>query len=237
MKNSRLAVAIAASILALAASRTGAAAEKPMPLQAMEESSPAACVPELRAAKKCPRWYELPEKANPDACIPRRITGEKCWRWYSYGTAPAPAPREEVIRTNKIHFQFDKSDIKPASYPVIDEIVATIKGRSDVRGVRVEGHTDSVGSDAYNQALSERRAASVREYLVSHGIPSEKVTSAGMGEGSPIADNSTKEGRAENRRTEFHLQIAPGAHVTVKKGDSSPTFQEGDPIPEGKKPK
>ena len=233
MKNSRLAVVFAAALLALVASRTGAAAEG-TPLQATEVSNPAACVPELRAAKKCPRWYELPEKANPDACIPRRITGEKCWRWYSYGAAPAPAPRVEVIRTNKIHFQFDKSDIKPASYPVIDEIIATIKGRPEVTSVRVEGHTDSVGSDAYNQALSERRAASVREYLVTHGISSDKVTSAGMGEGSPIADNSTKAGRAENRRTEFHLQLAPGSRVRVNKGDSSPTFQEGDPVPEGR---
>lgn len=233
MKNSRLAVALVALLASMAASRMGQSAEL-MPLQATEVSNPAACVPELRAAKKCPRWYQLPEKANPDACIPRRITGEKCWRWYSYGAAPVAAPRVEVIRTNKIHFQFDKSDIKPASYPVLDEIVATIKGRSEVTGVRVEGHTDSVGSDAYNQSLSERRAASVREYLVSHGIPSEKVTSAGMGEGSPIADNSTKAGRAENRRTEFHLQISPGSRVRVNKGDSSPTFQEGDPVPEGR---
>jgi hypothetical protein len=97
----------------------------------------------------------------------------------------------------------------------------------------VEGHTDSVGSDAYNQTLSEKRANSVRQYLVNKGYPDDKITAVGMGETSPIADNTTKEGRAENRRVEFHLQIAPGSNVKVKHQDSGPTYKEGDPVPEG----
>lgn len=146
---------------------------------------------------------------------------------------PMAEPQEEVISTNKIHFRFNKWDILPSSYPVIDDILATIQNRSDVTGVRVEGHTDSVGSDAYNQGLSEKRANSVRTYLVSKGYPSEKITAVGMGEGSPISDNTTKAGRAENRRVEFHLQLAPGAKVKVQRKDSSPTYKEGDPVPEG----
>jgi outer membrane protein OmpA-like peptidoglycan-associated protein len=147
--------------------------------------------------------------------------------------APAPpieAPKEEVITTNRIHFAFNKYVIRPESYPVINEILASIQGRPEVESVRVEGHTDSIGSDAYNQKLSDSRANSVKNYMVDHGYPADKISSVGMGEGSPIADNATKEGRAQNRRVEFHLTIRPGAHVTVKKkGEESPTFEEGDP--------
>ncbi|MNH40347.1 Outer membrane porin F precursor [compost metagenome] len=67
------------------------------------------------------------------------------------------------------------------------------------------GHTDSVGSDAYNQALSERRASSVAEYLLSQGVAPNKITSEGKGESQPIADNETEEGRAKNRRVELHI--------------------------------
>lgn len=143
---------------------------------------------------------------------------------------PPVAPKEEVITTNRIHFAFNKSVIRAESYPVINEILDSIKGRPEIDSVRVEGHTDSVGSDAYNMRLSDQRANSVRNYMVDHGYPAEKVTAVGMGEGSPIADNATKAGRAQNRRVEFHLSVKPGAHVTVKKkGEDSPTFEEGDP--------
>ncbi|MOA44531.1 Outer membrane porin F precursor [compost metagenome] len=74
-----------------------------------------------------------------------------------------------------------------------------------VTSVKVIGHTDSQGSDAYNQALSERRASSVAEYLISQGLAPSKVTSQGRGESEPIADNETDAGRAQNRRVELHL--------------------------------
>lgn len=145
---------------------------------------------------------------------------------------PPPEPKEEVISTNKIHFQFNKSVILPSSHAVIDEILAGIQDRSDVEGVRVEGHTDSVGSDAYNQRLSENRAGAVRQYMVGKGYPSDKITAVGMGEGSPVADNATKAGRAQNRRVEFHLQLKPGAKVKVQKKETGPTYEEGDTAPE-----
>jgi outer membrane protein OmpA-like peptidoglycan-associated protein len=149
---------------------------------------------------------------------------------------PLPEIKEEVITTNKIHFAFNKYVIKPASYPIIQEILNGIQGRADVEGVRVEGHTDSIGSDAYNQKLSDQRANSVRTFLIDHGYPAEKVTAVGMGETSPIADNATKEGRAQNRRVEFHLQVRPGAKVKVKQEQTpSPTFEEGDPGTQGGK--
>jgi len=147
--------------------------------------------------------------------------------------APTPPPppepvKEEVISTNKIHFQFNKAVIVPSSYPVIDEILSGIKGRSDVQGVRVEGHTDSVGSDEYNQKLSDKRAGSVRTYMTDKGYPADQITAVGKGESNPIADNATKSGRAQNRRVEFHLQLKPGAKVKVINKTESPTYEDGD---------
>ncbi len=154
------------------------------------------------------------------------------------GPEPIPPPpepvRERVITTNQIHFAFNKYIIKPESYRILDEIFDEINessGQSAVESVRVEGHTDSVGSDAYNDKLSEQRANSVRTYFVKKGYPADKITAVGMGEGTPVADNATKEGRAENRRVEFHLQLTPGANVKVeKKKEYSPTYEEGDRV-------
>lgn len=152
------------------------------------------------------------------------------------------APKEEVIRTNKIHFEFDKAVIKPSSYPVLDNIVALLKGRDDVEAVRVEGHTDSKGSDEYNLSLSDRRSAAVMEYLVGHGVPRNKLSSAGKGEREPIAPNEINgkdnpAGRAENRRVEFRLSIRPGSKVKVIKEEQAPTYIEGssEPTPSKKK--
>jgi outer membrane protein OmpA-like peptidoglycan-associated protein len=77
---------------------------------------------------------------------------------------------------------------------------------ANVASIRVVGHTDSVGTDAYNQGLSERRASSVVEYLLTQGLAPGKLTSEGKGESEPVADNETDEGRAQNRRVELHIQ-------------------------------
>ncbi|MDO8643733.1 MAG: OmpA family protein, partial [bacterium] len=119
------------------------------------------------------------------------------------GKAPV---REVVLRTNQVHFEFNQSRILPQSYPVLNEIVSTIKS-SDVQHVTIEGHTDSLGLDAYNEELSNQRAASVKEYLSSHGISSDKMSSVGKGESQPIAENQingkdNRSGRDLNRRVE-----------------------------------
>ena len=72
--------------------------------------------------------------------------------------------------------------------------------------VDLEGHTDSIGTDKYNQGLSERRAASVLNYLTKTGVASNRITTKGFGESKPIADNKTKEGRAKNRRVEIRVR-------------------------------
>ncbi|MGH8462808.1 MAG: OmpA family protein, partial [Pseudomonas sp.] len=74
-----------------------------------------------------------------------------------------------------------------------------------VVNIKIMGHTDSQGADDYNQALSERRASSVAEYLISQGLAPSKVTSQGRGEREPVADNDTEAGRAQNRRVDLHL--------------------------------
>ena len=128
--------------------------------------------------------------------------------------APPPAPtppqekvvvtEEQIITLEPIYFDFDKSTIKPVSYPVLDQVAQVMRDRPTVI-VRVEGHTDSVGSDKYNQRLSERRAHAVVKYLIGKGIESNRLQAAGFGESRPIAPNETPEGRAKNRRTEFHI--------------------------------
>jgi len=102
-----------------------------------------------------------------------------------------------------INFDFDKSVIKAQYYPLLNEVVQIMNTYSYLN-VEVEGHTDSVGTDAYNQKLSERRAKAVRDYLINKGgISPSRLTSVGYGEGRPVTSNATKEGRAKNRRVEL----------------------------------
>lgn len=98
-----------------------------------------------------------------------------------------------------VHFNTDSATIRSDSYESLDRVVDLLKRVPTMRGV-IEGYTDSTGSAAYNQALSERRAAAVSDYLVAHGIDASRVPWKGYGESDPIADNATAEGRAMNRR-------------------------------------
>lgn len=119
---------------------------------------------------------------------------------------PAP-PKQEVITLSDagdVLFEFDKSNLTPAATAALDKQLDKLRA-ADVVTIKVEGHTDSVGSDAYNQGLSERRAASVVSYLVAHGVQQSKISSEGFGESRPVADNATDEGRAQNRRVELHI--------------------------------
>jgi OOP family OmpA-OmpF porin len=119
--------------------------------------------------------------------------------------APAPEPVEERIVLRGVNFDFDKADIRPDAAVILDE-AASILNDNPGRNVSVAGHTDSVGADAYNQSLSERRAASVKDYLVGKGVDAGRLTTAGYGESNPIASNDTADGRALNRRVELNLE-------------------------------
>ena len=103
-----------------------------------------------------------------------------------------------------IYFDYDKATIRPDSEETLSRILKAIKARPDVKLV-IEGHTDAHGSDAYNQTLSDKRAQSVVNWLVSHGIAKEKLRAKGFGESRPVADNSKPDGRALNRRVEIAI--------------------------------
>jgi len=111
---------------------------------------------------------------------------------------------EERIVLRGIHFDFDKYNIKPEWIPVLDEGVAVLQKHPEVK-IIIEGHTDSIGTEAYNQKLSERRAKAVFDYFVSKGISPDRMKTVGFGELRPKADNSTAEGRAINRRVEIKI--------------------------------
>ena len=118
--------------------------------------------------------------------------------------APAPAVATKVTYAADAFFDFDKSVLKPEGKAKLDDLASKVKD-INLEVIIAVGHTDSVGSDAYNQKLSVRRSEAVKAYLVSKGIEKNRVYTEGKGEKQPVADNKTKEGRAKNRRVEIEV--------------------------------
>ena len=117
---------------------------------------------------------------------------------------PAPPAATKVTYAADAFFDFDKSVIKPAGKQKLDDLISKIKD-INLEVIIAVGHTDSVGSDSYNQKLSVRRSEAVKAYLVSKGIEKNRVYTEGKGEKQPVADNKTAEGRAKNRRVEIEV--------------------------------
>ena len=111
---------------------------------------------------------------------------------------------EKVTYAADAFFDFNKSVLKPEGKAKLDDLVSKVKG-INLEVIIAVGHTDSVGSDVYNQKLSVRRSESVKAYLVSSGIEKNRVYTEGKGEKQPVADNKTAEGRAKNRRVEIEV--------------------------------
>jgi OOP family OmpA-OmpF porin len=126
--------------------------------------------------------------------------------------APAPAPvpvpvapvSEKVTFAADAFFDFDKSVLKSEGKAKLDDVVSKL-GSINLEVIIAVGHTDSVGSDAYNQALSVRRSEAVKAYLVGKGVEKNRVYTEGKGEKQPVADNKTADGRAKNRRVEIEV--------------------------------
>lgn len=116
---------------------------------------------------------------------------------------PAPPAKRKIILRG-VNFDFDKSNIRPDARPILDATIDVLKAEPEI-DVAVQGYTDSVGSEAYNEKLSQRRAESVKEYLVAGGIPASRLTAIGYGESDPVATNETEDGRAQNRRVELKV--------------------------------
>jgi outer membrane protein OmpA-like peptidoglycan-associated protein len=108
----------------------------------------------------------------------------------------------EVKITQQIHFEFNKDRIRPESFPVLDAVVEVLSKNPDIR-LEVQGHTDNKGTPFYNRDLSNRRSASVKKYLVAHGVTPDRLTSRGYGLDRPLVDNTTERNRALNRRVQF----------------------------------
>jgi outer membrane protein OmpA-like peptidoglycan-associated protein len=115
---------------------------------------------------------------------------------------PPPPPAKEKIVLRGVHFAFNKATIRSEDMPILDQAAETLKEHGNIT-VTVEGNTDSIGSEEYNQKLSVRRATAVRDYLAQHGIAASRLTVVGKGESDPVASNDTEDGRAQNRRVEL----------------------------------
>jgi len=116
----------------------------------------------------------------------------------------APPAATKITYAADAFFDFDKSVIKPEGKAKLDDLIGKIQG-INLEVIIAVGHTDSVGSDTYNQKLSIRRSEAVKAYLVSKGIEKNRVYTEGKGEKQPVADNKTAEGRAKNRRVEIEV--------------------------------
>jgi outer membrane protein OmpA-like peptidoglycan-associated protein len=116
--------------------------------------------------------------------------------------APAPTPMKKKIVLRGVNFDFDRSNIRADAQPILEEACKALKAEPSI-DVSCDGYTDSIGTEQYNQGLSVRRAAAVRDWLIKCGIPAARLTARGFGESNPVASNETAGGRAQNRRTEL----------------------------------
>ena len=153
--------------------------------------TPADAVPGCDAPLAPPKPAEPPAPVAPPPPPPAPV-------------AP-PAPPKPQVTSEKVtfaadaFFDFDKAILKPEAKVKLDDMTSKLKDMN-LEVIIATGHTDSVGTDEYNQKLSVRRAEAVKAYIISRGIDAKRVFSEGKGEKQPVADNKTKEGRAQNRR-------------------------------------
>lgn len=138
-----------------------------------------------------PKPAPVPAYVAPPAPVPA----------YVAPATPPAAPPAKLVLTG-VNFDFDKSTLRSEDIAIIDRDVASLDKWGNVN-IEVAGHTDSRGRDEYNMKLSQRRAEAVRNYLVSKGIASDRLSARGYGESQPVADNATDEGRFQNRRVEL----------------------------------
>ena len=154
----------------------------------------------LDSVDKCPTVYAR----TPDGCPP--VVAEP-----APAPVPAPAPAAvPMVILGDVNFAFDSAVLKPSAKEKIEKAVAHVQGLPD-ETFELLGHTDSIGTEEYNMGLSQRRVDAVRNAMIKLGVAPERLTARGYGETKPIATNSTKEGRAANRRVELL-----GAKITPK---------------------
>jgi outer membrane protein OmpA-like peptidoglycan-associated protein len=185
-------------------------------------------VPEPRDV--CPD-QPIPAGADPatsDGCPPKVVA------------TPAPAAAvyrkgSEIAISDRIEFEIGKAELRPKSLPILDQVVAVMRDNPNVGLVEVQGHTDNVGSDASNLTLSQERAESVVDYLVSKGVARERLTPKGYGETAPMFTNRTESGRVQNRRVQFVILEATVRDTVVsppaKPAPTAPKVVPAAPAP------
>jgi peptidoglycan-associated lipoprotein len=116
------------------------------------------------------------------------------------------APPKKEYSFEDVHFEFDRFNLRPDAVKILDDAVATLKDNADLK-IQIEGHTCNIGTTEYNLALGERRAGSVREYLISRGVDASRLSIISYGEEKPKYDNSTEANRKLNRRAALVVRI------------------------------
>ncbi len=155
-----------------------------------------------------------PDDACPDQPGPASTDPKK------NGCPKARIEKGQIKITERVEFEYNSAKLRKDSDDILNAVLAIMKDHAEITEISVEGHTDSKGAAAYNKRLSQRRADSVKAWLVKHGIDKKRLTSKGFGEEKPIDSNDTEEGRQNNRRVEFHL-------VTI---NGKPVGAEGQPV-------
>lgn len=151
-------------------------------------------------AKPAPAEPKLEATPEPEAAAKPR-------------TVPARArlTGDRIVIDEMIQFEYDSAEIKSESHGILDEVVKVLQDNPRVQQLDIVGHTSSEGTKAHNNELSTNRAASVKQYLIDHGIDTARLTSQGKGSSDPVESNDTEEGKIANRRVEFKVTKMAGA--------------------------
>lgn len=178
----------------------GAIVEQPAAAPAAQNAAPAPAPAPAPKVDQAPAAVQAPSQADAPGLSSSSAPA---------AASPAPAPTPAAVSSKVTYaadtfFDFNKSVLKPAAKAKLDDLVDKIKS-INLEVIIAVGHTDSVGSDEYNQKLSMRRSNAVKAYLISKGVDKTRIYTEGKGEKQPVADNGTKEGRAKNRRVEIEV--------------------------------
>jgi OOP family OmpA-OmpF porin len=161
----------------------------------MEEEWSEACG---KPAPPEPKVAEKPEEPEEPEATPAQTPA-------AAEVAPVEPTFEQISITGNAVFATNSASLTDEGKAAVDDVVEQLRSFDKVKTIAIVGHTDSTGAEAYNKKLSEKRANAVRDHLVSRGVNPALLSTSGMGESSPIADNKTKEGRQQNRRVEVNI--------------------------------
>ena len=148
--------------------------------------------------------------ALPKVAVPTADEQAALPRWYPEAPWSASGGQSRIFIEGKIVFDTDRATIRQGSEKVLSTLLKFANEHAEVTLLRVEGHTDAMASEEHNQELSAARALAVCDWMVDHGVDNTRLLAVGFGESKPIAPNERADGRAENRRTEFHVQEVNG---------------------------